>query len=531
MAAGSDAPAALPPARLARLKRSRRSASHLPVALRTKALAQLLHHHSPEPGSTTTTTAPGLPSPAPAPPAGDPNGDRVELALWEAEAAPEPAPEAGPGCEELTLDHLLEIVAQLEYHTHPEDGVEICPLFLLGCCFSGACCPQHHTLLPYHWQLWQTASLPPGWLSVGPEAHETLERLYSDPERTLVRASYRGVAFDIDLVAMQVRNSPSFTRVRRLGTSPAPGAPFGTSHVYYWRALGGWQPYSQDALRQPVPGPPAGPGAPPGAALPRDLGAADPRAGLAPGARGGGGARLPAHLRALSQEPARVAVPPGAGLAGAEPLPVGQVQEEAEPHEPADVPGAAAAERASPLPRDVGGRGAGHLQTQPGPPAVGETRRPLRAGQLLRPPGQLLPPLRAPRRGRPAPRLPLQGAGGALGPGAAGPAPAPGPGPRRPGQRPVRLVRGQPERPPDLRGLRQRPVLPLLPPPVPRAGGGGDGGLTGGGGGRTQESCCRWRSEGSSVIGLGWAQQEVMSLGPTRLPRVQQEVMSFYSRL
>ncbi|XP_030402160.1 translation initiation factor IF-2-like isoform X4 [Gopherus evgoodei] len=489
MAAGSDAPAALPPARLARLKRSRRSASHLPVALRTKALAQLLHHHSPEPGSTTTTTAPGLPSPAPAPPAGDPNGDRVELALWEAEAAPEPAPEAGPGCEELTLDHLLEIVAQLEYHTHPEDGVEICPLFLLGCCFSGACCPQHHTLLPYHWQLWQTASLPPGWLSVGPEAHETLERLYSDPERTLVRASYRGVAFDIDLVAMQ------------------------------------------DALRQPVPGPPAGPGAPPGAALPRDLGAADPRAGLAPGARGGGGARLPAHLRALSQEPARVAVPPGAGLAGAEPLPVGQVQEEAEPHEPADVPGAAAAERASPLPRDVGGRGAGHLQTQPGPPAVGETRRPLRAGQLLRPPGQLLPPLRAPRRGRPAPRLPLQGAGGALGPGAAGPAPAPGPGPRRPGQRPVRLVRGQPERPPDLRGLRQRPVLPLLPPPVPRAGGGGDGGLTGGGGGRTQESCCRWRSEGSSVIGLGWAQQEVMSLGPTRLPRVQQEVMSFYSRL
>ncbi|XP_050788923.1 protein mono-ADP-ribosyltransferase TIPARP-like isoform X2 [Gopherus flavomarginatus] len=244
MAAGSDAPTALPPARLARLKRSRRSASHLPVALRTKALAQLLHHRSPEPGST-TTPAPGLPSPAPAPPAGDPHGDRVELALREAEAAPEPAPEAGPGCEELTLDHLLEIVAQLEYHTHPEDGVEICPLFLLGCCFSGACCPQHHTLLPYHWQLWQTASLPPGWLSVGPEAHETLERLYSDPERTLVRASYQGVAFDIDLVAMQVRNSPRFTRVRRLGTSPAPGAPFGTSHVYYWRALGGWQPYSQ----------------------------------------------------------------------------------------------------------------------------------------------------------------------------------------------------------------------------------------------------------------------------------------------
>ncbi|XP_026516150.1 protein mono-ADP-ribosyltransferase TIPARP-like [Terrapene carolina triunguis] len=243
MAAGSDAPTAPPCARLARLKRSRRLAFRLPVALRIKAQAQLLRHCPPEPGG--ATAAPSLPSPAPVPPTGDPYGERVELALREAEAAPEPAPEAGPGCEELTLDNLLEIVAQLEYHTHPEDGVEICPLFLLGCCFSGACCPQHHTLLPYHWQLWQTASLPPGWLSVGPEAHETLERLYSDPERTLVRASYQGVAFDIDLVAMQVWNSPSFSRVRRLGTSSMPGSPFGTSHVYYWRALGGWEPYSQ----------------------------------------------------------------------------------------------------------------------------------------------------------------------------------------------------------------------------------------------------------------------------------------------
>ncbi|XP_065273367.1 protein mono-ADP-ribosyltransferase TIPARP-like [Emys orbicularis] len=243
MAAGSDAPTAPPCARLARLKRSRRLAFRLPVALRIKAQAQLLRHRPPEPGG--ATAAPSLPSPAPAPPTGDPYGERVELALREAEAAPEPAPEAGPGCEELTLDHLLEIVAQLEYHTHPEDGVEICPLFLLGCCFSGACCPQHHTLLPYHWQLWQTASLPPGWLSVGPEAHETLERLYSDPERTLVRASYQGVTFDIDLVAMKVWNSPSFSRVRRLGTSSVPGSPFGTSHVYYWRALSGWEPYSQ----------------------------------------------------------------------------------------------------------------------------------------------------------------------------------------------------------------------------------------------------------------------------------------------
>ncbi|KAM9111381.1 protein mono-ADP-ribosyltransferase TIPARP-like [Pangshura tecta] len=152
MAAGSDAPAALPPARLARPKRSRRSALRLPAALRTAAQAHLLRCCSPEPGA----------APAPAPPAG-----------------------------ELSLDQLLELVDQLQYHTHPEDGVEICPHFLRGCCFFGASCPQHHTLLPYHWQLWQADTLPPGWRSVGPEAHETLERLYSDPERTLVRASYQ----------------------------------------------------------------------------------------------------------------------------------------------------------------------------------------------------------------------------------------------------------------------------------------------------------------------------------------------------
>ncbi|XP_038242205.1 protein mono-ADP-ribosyltransferase TIPARP-like isoform X2 [Dermochelys coriacea] len=243
MAAGSDAPAAPPPARLARLKRSHRSAFRPPVVLRIKAQAQLLHRRPPEPGG--AAPAPGPPSPAPPAPAGDPYGETVELALREAEAAPEPTPGAGPGCEELTLDHLLEIVAQLEYHTHPEDGVDICPHFLLGCCFSGARCPQHHTLLPYHWQLWQSASLPPGWLSVGPEAHETLERLYSDPERTHVRASYQGVTFDIDLVAMQVWNSPSFTRVRRLETSPAPGTPFRTTRLFYWKALGGWEPYSE----------------------------------------------------------------------------------------------------------------------------------------------------------------------------------------------------------------------------------------------------------------------------------------------
>uniref|UniRef100_K7FSX6 TCDD-inducible poly [ADP-ribose] polymerase-like n=1 Tax=Pelodiscus sinensis TaxID=13735 RepID=K7FSX6_PELSI len=237
MAASNGAPTAPPPTQL---KHSRRKALRriCPIILRNKAHMWRLQHHPPELGS--VPRAPGSPPTAPATPTSDPYGEIVELALGEVEVAPEPAQEPGPGCEELTLDHLLEIVAQLEYHTHPEDGVDICPRFLLGCCFSGTSCPQHHTLLPYHWQLREST----GWRSVGPDAHETLERFYSDPERTRVRASYQDVAFDIDLVTMQVQNSPHFTRIRRLSTSAASGTPFSTTLQYYWQGLGSWEPYS-----------------------------------------------------------------------------------------------------------------------------------------------------------------------------------------------------------------------------------------------------------------------------------------------
>ncbi|CAM4690477.1 unnamed protein product, partial [Lepidochelys olivacea] len=507
MAAGSDAPVAPPPA-------VRHSAPPSRCGSRPRRGC------SPA-GPRNRAGPPQPPRPPSAAPAGDPYGERVELALRE--AAPEPSPEAGPGCEELTLDHLLEIVAQLEYHTRPEDGVRICPHFLLGCCFSGARCPPHRTLLPYLWQLWWSTSLPPGWLSVGPEAHGALERLYGDPERTHVRASYQGTS-----PSTSTWWPCSFTRVRRLKTPPAPGTPFRTTRTYCWKALGGWEPDSEPfaqsieaalrsgqeealcstadhgyrldlragsqrnlatgtlrarpAFRAPAlllpelrtlsgslhPGPPPAPGPPAGPALPRDLGTAGPRAGLAAGARGGGGVRLPAHLRAPPQEPARGPVPPGAGTAGAEPLPVGQV--------PAD--------RQTSLEQRL--RNERHLfhGTSAGAvPAFGkhylDRRLPGEHAALY---GQgsyfarrasyshpYAPPAEAGLRHGSLCKV-LVGRSG-LG------QPAPAPGRRRPGQRPVRLVRGQPERPPDRRGLRRRPVLPLLPAPVPPTGGGGEGGL------------------------------------------------------
>ncbi|CAM5179206.1 unnamed protein product [Eretmochelys imbricata] len=301
MAAGSDAPVALPfgvpppPSRCG--SRPRRGCS--PSGPRNRA-------GPPQP-----------PRPPSAAPAGDPYGERVELALRE--AAPEPSPEAGPGCEELTLDHLLEIVAQLEYHTRPEDGVRVCPHFLLGCCFSGARCPPHRTLLPYLWQLWRSTSLPPGWLSVGPEAHGALERLYGDPGRTHVRASYQTPGFSprlwegsgvwwLERGALGARTpgfSPrlwegsggwwlelggrpfaqSIEAALRSGQEEAPCSTADHSYRLDLRAgsqgnlaTGTLHPLrarpafrapppaaagATDALRQPAPGPPAGPGAPP----------------------------------------------------------------------------------------------------------------------------------------------------------------------------------------------------------------------------------------------------------------------------
>ncbi|CAM4642078.1 unnamed protein product, partial [Lepidochelys kempii] len=488
MAAGSDAPVAPPPA-------VRRSAPPSRCGSRPRRGC------SPA-GPRNRAGPPQPPRPPSAAPAGNPYGERVELALRE--AAPEPSPEAGPGCEELTLDHLLEIVAQLEYHTRPEDGVRICPHFLLGCCFSGARCPPHRTLLPYLWQLWWSTSLPPGWLSVGPEAHGALERLYGDPERTHVRASYHpGPPCD-----------PRLPSVRRLETPPAPGTPFRTTRTYCWKALGGWEPDSEPfaqsieaALRS---------GQEEALCSTADHGyRLDLRAGsqrnLATGRSPAACTRAPCRPRGpppappypetwapLAPGPDWQQVPVAVEECGFR-LIYGLLHK--------SLPEARCRlERArrvqNPFLWDKYQRKQSHVSRQTSPEQRLRNERHLFHGTSAgavpafgkhnldrRLPGEhaalygqgsyfacrasyshpYVPPAEAGLRHGSLCKV-LVGRSG-LG------QPAPAPGRRRPGQRPVRLVRGQPERPPDRRGLRRRPVLPLLPAPVPPTGGGGEGGL------------------------------------------------------
>lgn len=90
--------------------------------------------------------------------------------------------------EEASLDLVFELVNQLQYHTHQENGIEICMDFLQGTCIYGRDCLKHHTILPYHWQIKRTTTQK--WQSVSNDSQEHLERFYCNPENDRMRMKY-----------------------------------------------------------------------------------------------------------------------------------------------------------------------------------------------------------------------------------------------------------------------------------------------------------------------------------------------------
>ncbi|XP_063105307.1 protein mono-ADP-ribosyltransferase TIPARP isoform X3 [Cavia porcellus] len=90
--------------------------------------------------------------------------------------------------EEASLDLVFELVNQLQYHTHQENGIEICMDFLQGTCIYGRDCLKHHTVLPYHWQIKRTTIQK--WQSVSNDSQEHLERFYCNPENDRMRVKY-----------------------------------------------------------------------------------------------------------------------------------------------------------------------------------------------------------------------------------------------------------------------------------------------------------------------------------------------------
>ncbi|NXC91130.1 PARPT polymerase, partial [Cercotrichas coryphoeus] len=168
--------------------------------------------------------------------------------------------------EEASLDLVFELLNQLQYHTHQEDGVEICVDFLQGTCVYGSDCPKHHTVLPYHWQVRRTATQR--WQSVTNDSQEHLERLYCNPDNDKIKAKYRGQEFWVDLNHMKLYESAEFDQVRRLSTASCPSSSSSCYTVwkYFCRDHFGWREYSEVGM---APAQPCTPNLP--AALPKRL--------------------------------------------------------------------------------------------------------------------------------------------------------------------------------------------------------------------------------------------------------------------
>ncbi|XP_074859821.1 protein mono-ADP-ribosyltransferase TIPARP [Carettochelys insculpta] len=151
--------------------------------------------------------------------------------------------------EEASLDLVFELLNQLQYHTHQEDGVEICVDFLQGNCIYGSDCPKHHTVLPYHWQIRRTATQT--WQSVTNDSQEHLERLYCNPDNDRIKVKYGGHEFWVDLNVMNLCETVEFDQLRRLSTPSCTNSSsnYYTVWKYFCRDQFGWREYSESVIQ------------------------------------------------------------------------------------------------------------------------------------------------------------------------------------------------------------------------------------------------------------------------------------------
>ncbi|XP_075062542.1 protein mono-ADP-ribosyltransferase TIPARP-like [Mixophyes fleayi] len=128
------------------------------------------------------------------------------------------------------------------YHIHQEDDIDICSNFLVGKCPQYVSCPQHHTVLPYAWQLRYKCSN--AWYSMKKKTQQILERLFSDPAMEKVTVKHKHSKILIDLTCMTVLKSKLYDRVRRLCTSSCSIVQFHTTYKYYYEEDNVWKQYS-----------------------------------------------------------------------------------------------------------------------------------------------------------------------------------------------------------------------------------------------------------------------------------------------
>ncbi|KAM8953558.1 protein mono-ADP-ribosyltransferase TIPARP [Pelodytes ibericus] len=151
--------------------------------------------------------------------------------------------------DEASLLLVFELLNQLQYHVHQNDGIDICVDFLQGLCFYGKDCPNHHTVLPYHWQIRRlTSSL---WQSISDDSQEHMERLHCNPDNDRIKMRYQGHEFLVDLNNMNVYDTLEFDQIRRLSTpsTSAVDSNYHTVWKYFCRDHFGWREYSEPVVK------------------------------------------------------------------------------------------------------------------------------------------------------------------------------------------------------------------------------------------------------------------------------------------
>ncbi|XP_075058143.1 protein mono-ADP-ribosyltransferase TIPARP [Mixophyes fleayi] len=151
--------------------------------------------------------------------------------------------------EEASLLLVFELLNQLQYHVHQKDGIDICVEFLQGLCFYGKDCQNHHTVLPYHWQVRRSATGL--WQSVNDDSQEHLERLYCSPDSDRIKMRYQGHDFLVNLDCMAIYETHEFDQIRRLSTPSTSGiaSNYDTVWKYFCRDHFGWREYSEPVVK------------------------------------------------------------------------------------------------------------------------------------------------------------------------------------------------------------------------------------------------------------------------------------------
>ncbi|OCT90698.1 protein mono-ADP-ribosyltransferase TIPARP isoform X2 [Xenopus laevis] len=134
------------------------------------------------------------------------------------------------------------------FHFYQDEGIDICSDFLAGQCAEGEGCPRHHTMLPYWWQIRESAS--DEWTNVDTCAQGVFERLFCDPKRENVTVSYQNVLLNVNFTSMEVLCNQHFNRIRRLSTCTSVFRPFHTLYKYYYMSDHTWEEYSPRLIKR-----------------------------------------------------------------------------------------------------------------------------------------------------------------------------------------------------------------------------------------------------------------------------------------